>query len=151
MAIAITTEQIQAAVATHLAANLTSGVTVQYAGQLIDTESLAEWAEVWVRTFRRPPQRIANKDQRRGEILVRLFCKKSTDHYRVLEISKDFTSQLMHAQLTLIDYDDSSGASVGYLQINEPRRRDVTRRFNEALRSDVRAMELIFPAYAQED
>ena len=147
----ISLESIVAAVAVHLNANLTVGTTVQWQGTQIDTGAIDDWLEVWVMGFERIRQRKISDDQRNGTILIHGFAKLTINRYRILELAEDVKDVLKHAEISLVDYDQSDTPEIGRLRVYEPRIPIHSRDFNEPHRTDVRVTSLEFPAYAQEN
>lgn len=136
----------------HVATNLPAlaTTTVRYAGEPLDTQSLSEWCDFMVPRFSRIPQRKGALDQRRGSVEVRIFTKAGLDRYRVLTLSKAFTTLLSQGEIPILDYDLSGTPTIGHIRLGEPTRRDGTRRSNDAIRTDTRMILLTFHGYAQE-
>ena len=151
MGLGITHEEIVAAIVVHLDASLTVSTQVCYPGEVVDTESNDDWIEVVVTSADRPPQRRTNKDRRRVLLDVYCWAKLTTSRYRIWDLVVDVADQLEHKEIDIKTYTSVSSNQSGYLRVGEPRRRDLTRTFNDPNNTKVRGVVLTFPCWAYED
>jgi len=145
---AITLSEIVGTIATHMDDEFPT-LTTQYPGEDLDTDALAEWAELDVSSFKRKVNRIGHVDQWNLMIRLDLYVKNSTSQYRYLSLSKDLSLQFRHKELSIKDFATVGDPETGRLRLYEPKRINGTRDMNESLRTNIRVLRWNIPAYAQ--
>lgn len=143
---AITLAEIVGTLATHMDDEFPT-LTTMFPGEDLDTDALAEWAEIDISSFRRKVNRIGHQDQ--WDIMIRLdlYVKNSTSQYRYLSLSKDLSVQFRHKELSIKDFGTVGDPETGRLRIYEPKRINGTRAMN--VRTNIRVLRWRIPAYAQ--
>ncbi len=148
---AITFEQISAALFSHVDTNLTVDTTIWWPGSTIDTRAADDWIEIRVSSVKRIKQRKTNLEIRELTVRTRIFAKLTTNLYRVWDIQKDLASVLTHGDIQMKDYSVTAQPNTGTLRLNEPRTIDATRRFNEPIPNDTRVVAMEYAGTAHEN
>ena len=148
---AITHEQISAALFNHIDTNLTVVTTIWWPGSTVDIRAADDWIDVRVASGSRIKQRKTNLEIREITLRTRIFAKLITNLYRAFDIQMDLASILTHGDIQMRDYTLTAQPNTGLLRLNEPRTIDVTRGFNEPIPNATRAIAMEYAGTAHEN
>lgn len=126
-------EAISASLLSYWSGRFGGGVTTIYPGMKVDTAGLSEWAEIWVDSWSRRPQRIGGIPLIDVAATVHCFVKAGTDSGRIQELTDAVRSVFAQESVPLKDFSQSGEPDIGIIRLKEPETRNLTRNHSGSL------------------